>query len=35
MNATIDVLRPLWDLLWEDLIKSRYVHMDETKIQTN
>ncbi|OMP74613.1 hypothetical protein BW716_34450 [[Flexibacter] sp. ATCC 35208] len=33
INATIDVLRPLWELLWEDLMKSRYVHMDETRFR--
>lgn len=31
VNATIDVLKPLWELLWQELIKSGYIHMDETK----
>ncbi|WPQ63349.1 IS66 family transposase [Chitinophaga sancti] len=31
VNATIDVLKPLWELLWEDLVNSRYIHMDETR----
>jgi len=31
VNATIDVLKPVWELLWQELIKSMYMHMDETK----
>ncbi|HUQ65409.1 MAG TPA: IS66 family transposase [Flavitalea sp.] len=33
VNSTIDVLKPLWELLLQELIKSRYVHMDETKFR--
>lgn len=31
VNSTIYVLKPLWELLWQELVKSGYIHMDETK----
>ena len=33
VNSTIDVLKPLWELLWQELVKSGYIHMDETKFR--